>query len=105
VPHGFAVVALESERRENVFSSVLTHAGVSTTLDAAVVYRPLNGRAHTADREILASLRAWVEHLAARHGRVELVDWILRPDVDPEPAGDPNGPGQQWSVSAVFDLG
>ncbi len=104
VPHGFAVAALDSEERENPFTSALRYVRFNATIDAPVVYKPLNGRAHTADREILDKLKAWIEQLAASKGRVDLVDWQVRPLEDPEPKGDPDGPDQRWTVTAAFDV-
>lgn len=104
VPHGFAVAALESEQRENPFTPALPYVRVRATVDAPVVYKPLNGRAHTADRDILDNLKTWVEQLAASEDRVDLVDWQVRPLEDPQPKGDPDGPDQRWTIRAAFDL-
>jgi hypothetical protein len=63
VPHGFALAGLRSEERENPFAAALRYVRVNATIDAPVVYQPLTGRAHTADREILATLKLWIEEL------------------------------------------
>lgn len=104
VPHGFRVAMLESELRENPFTSALQYVRVNATIDAPVVYKPLNGRAHTANREILDRLRAWIEELAASRRLVDLVDWHVTPREDPEPKRDPHRPDQRWTVAAAFDV-
>jgi hypothetical protein len=103
VPHGFTVAALDSEERENPFTAVLRHVRVNATVDAPVVYKPLNGRAHTADREILDALKAWIEQLAANRGRIDLVDWQVRPVDDPDPR-NLDEPDQRWTITAAFDV-
>jgi hypothetical protein len=102
VPHGFRTDVIFSEQRPNVFTDVIGHVGVGVGLTVPVVYDAKNGRAHRATRANLDGLRAWIEERAAEIG-IELVDWIVKPDVDPQPKGDPDGPDQRWSVLASFD--
>ena len=102
MPHGFTVAALRSEKRANPFTAALRHVRVDATIDAPVVYQPLNGLAHTADREILGTLRGWIEEFASQRGRVELLDWQVHPREDPDPK-DPE-PDQRWTINAAFDV-
>jgi hypothetical protein len=73
--------------------------GVTATID----HKPLNGRAHTAIARS-RQLKSRVEQLAAREGRVELIERQVAPLDDPEPKGDPDGPAPRWTITAAFDL-
>jgi hypothetical protein len=103
VPHGFSVEDVESELRRNPFAEDLPSVRVTAFLDMPVVYRPKNGRAHTADRTIVETLHAWIQHEAEDAFRLELLRWDVEPNKDPTPRGDPNGPDQRWTVKAIFE--
>jgi hypothetical protein len=102
VPHGFRTDVVFSQQHPNLFSAAIGHVEVEVGLTLPVVYTAKNGRAHKATHSNLDALRGWIEHRAGYMG-IKLVGWQVKPDEDPEPKGDPNGPDQHWRVLATFE--
>jgi len=111
VPHGFELVEVRAEPFDDPFESGPHWSRVYVTLSMPVVYnagwsleRGLRAQL-PAQRDIPDKLRQWVE-AAAREGPghfVELVDWSLSPDEDPEPGNRRTAP-PRWTVVAVLDV-
>lgn len=115
VPDGFAIEDVSVEEKRNPFApDALRHWRVTATLNVPVFYSPDSSSGSSreplpADRDNVDALRDWIiaEAQRAPVRRAKLRKWQVTQEDRPTPylqTGEPDGPPDDWTVTAVIDI-